>query len=223
MPRRLVVVIAVLALGGSCAWGQSSQTNRKNPGKAKNDLSLGLRFAPIPEVLLVHVPQLPKKYGLLVEQVKSDSPAQRAGLKRNDILLSYNGKDLKSGAQFAALVRADKGTRKVPLVVLRHGKQMTLGVNLARLSKPEEDRPVNTARGYAKGGKPPRLSVEATMLDNGKMKVCFEYRQEGKAKLKKVTYSGSLDEIEAQVRQLPTSIQDLARVALGRLRNRKYK
>jgi membrane-associated protease RseP (regulator of RpoE activity) len=221
MVRCALALASVLALGLSCAWPQSSQGVKSAP--AKKEALFGLSFLPVPEVVYDHVPRLPRGLGVLVEQVRADSPAEQAGLKRHDILLGYNGKDIKDADQFSRLVQGEKPDRKVPLVLIRGGKEMTLDVSLAALGKAADPEPVRYFQEAAKNGRPPAVNCEATVIGGGKMKVTFEYYPEGKSKLVQVTYSGSLKEIEAQVKNLPMPVQDLALVALKRLRDRKYR
>ncbi|MFO7724512.1 MAG: PDZ domain-containing protein, partial [Oceanipulchritudo sp.] len=51
---------------------------------------LGVVIEPVPEVLRDYV-DLPDGVGLLLRRIASDSPAERGGLKDNDILLSFDG------------------------------------------------------------------------------------------------------------------------------------
>jgi hypothetical protein len=228
MVRSLFALVLVAILGPTCAWAQSqSGARRGSPDSASvrvnKEAFLGLRFALVPDVLYDHLPKLTRGAGLVVETIKADSPAEQAGLKRHDILLSYNGKDIKDGEQFANLLRSDRAERKAALVLLRGGKELTLDVGLAQLARVADNKTTRNGRGSAKKGQPPAVSCEATPIGGGKMEVTFEYYPEGKGKLLRVKYSGSLEEIAVQVRQLPMPVQDLARVALDRLRARKYR
>jgi serine protease Do len=216
MVRCLLCLAVGFLLVSRDAGAQSSP--RSTPGNVKPDTFLGLKLASVPEILYDHLPRLSRGVGIVVEQVKSKSPAAQAGLKRSDILLSYDGKDLKDTAQFARLVRSGKAEHKAPLVLLRGGEKVTLDVALAqayKLADPEY-------RAASKTGKPPSVTVKATMLGGGKMKVTLEYTPDGTNKTKTVDYEGSLDDIETQVKKnLPASVQELAQVALDRLRARK--
>jgi hypothetical protein len=97
---------------------------------------------------------------------------------------------------------------------------MTLEMKLNPAEKNLARTQARDNRGTAKKGRPPEITVKATAIGNGKMEITFEYYPEGKCK--QVTYTGTLDEIEAQARNLPLPVQDFARVALNRLRNRRY-
>ncbi|MGH9397444.1 MAG: PDZ domain-containing protein, partial [Terriglobia bacterium] len=49
--------------------------------------------------------KLPSEYGAIVTQVAPDSPAAKAGLKVNDVILEFGGMRVWSAAQLAQLVR----------------------------------------------------------------------------------------------------------------------
>jgi membrane-associated protease RseP (regulator of RpoE activity) len=216
-----LVLVPVLSL---CALAQSS--SRIATARTKNEAFHGLRLVVVPDVLYAHVANLPKGQGLLVKQVTPESPAAQAGLKIHDIVLTIGGKDIKDGDHFATLIRKHKPTkaeRKVPVVLLRGGKEVTLEVGLTVLHQMVETDPGTNSRGYAKTGKPPTVSCKATALGGERLQVTFEYYPVGNGKLKRNTFSGSLDEIEAKVQDLPMPVQDLARVALKRLRAQKDK
>jgi membrane-associated protease RseP (regulator of RpoE activity) len=223
MVRCPLALLAVFALGLPCASAQSSgSANSIVPSaKVKQENVFGFRLLPLPEALSAHLPGLPPGVGVLVAQVLPDSPAQLAGLKRFDIVLSCDGKQVKDGAQLLQLVRSSRASRKAPLRVIRAGKEMTLLANLVVLQKLSEQANYRRLRGSAKLGRPPALNMTATPLGKDELCVTFEYYPEGNGKLKRNTYRGSLATIEAEVRKLPMPVQDLARVALDRLRNRK--
>jgi membrane-associated protease RseP (regulator of RpoE activity) len=211
----LLALAASVALNSPLTHAQSS--NQTTPGNVKKEPFLGLHFATVPEVLYAQLPTLTRGIGIVVEQVKSKSPAAQAGLKRSDILLSYAGKQIKDSEQFAKLVRSDKADHKTTLVVLRHGEKVSLDVALAQACKLAE----NDSRATSKTGKPPSVAVKATQLQRGKMRVVFEYVPDGQNKTEQKTFKGSLDDIEAKLKELPPSVRDLAKVALDQLRARK--
>jgi hypothetical protein len=85
---------------------------------------LGVVIESVPDALAAHLSSdvLPKDTGLLVAQVADDSPAAKAGLKKNDILVSYGDEKLHSGEQLTKLVRDDKAGHEVTLGVVHAGK-----------------------------------------------------------------------------------------------------
>jgi Do/DeqQ family serine protease len=73
---------------------------------------------------------LDKTAGALVNQVLAGSPAEKAGVKRGDVLLTYNGKPVRGVRELQLLVASTPAGSKVELVVLRQGKQLTLPVTI---------------------------------------------------------------------------------------------
>jgi hypothetical protein len=92
-----------------------------------------------PGEALVEQLGLPKGEGLVVGRVREGSPAARAGLKTNDILLQLGGKAVPSDAeQFRELVQGLKPNTPVDAVVLRKGKRETLkGLTIPEAPRPE--------------------------------------------------------------------------------------
>ena len=69
--------------------------------------------------------------GLLVYWVKPGSLAERSGVQASDVLVSFNGTQIRGPASsFKHYTKAVPPDRSVELVVLRKGKQIKLTVNL---------------------------------------------------------------------------------------------
>ena len=69
---------------------------------------------------------------LSVVQVSPNSPAQKAGLRHDDVLKKLDDQILVNPEQFVELVRSKKIGEEVTLSILRNGKQKTLKVKLGR-------------------------------------------------------------------------------------------
>ena len=67
----------------------------------------------------------PKDAGVLVESVQDDSPAEKAGLKVGDVVLSADGKDVKSSADLRNALREKKEGDSVRIEVLRGRSRQT--------------------------------------------------------------------------------------------------
>ena len=67
--------------------------------------------------------------------VASDSPAEKAGVMNGDLLLSFDGIEVTGVDHLHRLLNADNIGRIVPLVVLRHGKVVTLDASLTARAK----------------------------------------------------------------------------------------
>jgi len=168
---------------------------------------------------------LPRGQGVVVTHVLPDSPAAKAGLRRHDILLSYDDQKIRDCETFARLIQADKPERKVRLNFLRGGKSMeaeatlTLGtiLRIAQSSKPNSGTE-STNRGSAKCGSPPAVSISATPLESGRLKLTVEYYPDNTGRLKTVNYEGTLEEIQTGLQSLPPKVCNYSRIAVERLR-----
>jgi Do/DeqQ family serine protease len=68
--------------------------------------------------------------GVLISNVIKDSPAEHAGLKRNDVIVEFDGKAVTDMQKFRIKVADTDVGRRVPMVVLRDGKRVELSITL---------------------------------------------------------------------------------------------
>jgi serine protease Do len=66
--------------------------------------------------------------GAVVDEVQSDSPAARAGMKAGDVIVSFDGEKIRSARQFARLVEETPDGREVEATVIRAGERVNLKV-----------------------------------------------------------------------------------------------
>ncbi len=78
----------------------------------------------------VHSMKLPGVYGAIVSRVVSGSPAAKAGLEVNDVILEFGGMRVWSADQLAQLLRETPPGRTVALQVSRAGKKKNLQVTI---------------------------------------------------------------------------------------------
>ena len=71
--------------------------------------------------------------GVIVTEVRSNTPAAKAGLKLGDVIIAFAGKTVSNPRQLQGLVEMCKVGSSEPLTILRDGKQMTLNVNCGEL------------------------------------------------------------------------------------------
>lgn len=224
MTRGMVALLAGALLTASpvCAQETPEPTRTEKKGTY-----LGALFGPVPEALRDHLPQLPASQGVLITHILPDSPAAKADLRRHDVIYQYGDKKIRDCEHLATLIHDDRPKHKVKLGLLRGGRSMTLEVTLglgpvlkvARKARPgdKDDDPV--AKAIAKPKGPAAVSVAATPLERGQMKVTIEYFDTSRGRLRTVTCQGENDEIDKEVKkQLPLREQGLVHLALQRIR-----
>jgi serine protease Do len=71
--------------------------------------------------------------GILVAQVTGDSPAQKAGLKVGDVIVSYQGKPVKDIGNFRNRVSLTAPGSRESLVIIRDGERREINVTIGKL------------------------------------------------------------------------------------------
>lgn len=74
---------------------------------------------------------LKREYGARIEDVSDDSPAQKAGLQADDVIVGWNGSQVESAAQLRRLVTETPAGREVKLEVIRDKKNRDVTVKIA--------------------------------------------------------------------------------------------
>ena len=96
---------------------------------------LGIQFGPVPEAMAKH---LKAEGGLIVLNVVKKSPADRAGLQQNDVLIALDGKSIKDSdvRNFMDRLKKYKAGDEVELRILRDGADKVVTVTLG--SRPKD-------------------------------------------------------------------------------------
>jgi serine protease Do len=74
-----------------------------------------------------------KPTGALVTRILPNSPAQKAGLRVGDIILSYDGREVPTSAALPPMVGQTETGKKVELKIMREGNQITQDLTIGRL------------------------------------------------------------------------------------------
>jgi len=64
--------------------------------------------------------------GVVVDEVVADSPAEKGGLKKGDVIVEFDGEKVRGSRQFSRLVQETPSGRKVQANVMRDGQRVTL-------------------------------------------------------------------------------------------------
>ncbi len=76
---------------------------------------------------------LDRPRGALVAQVSPDSPAEKAGLKEGDVIITFDGKDIPTSSDLPHVVGLIAPGSKVPVELVRERKRKTLRVEVGGL------------------------------------------------------------------------------------------
>ncbi|MCK5503973.1 MAG: DegQ family serine endoprotease [Thermodesulfovibrionia bacterium] len=74
---------------------------------------------------------LDKSFGALVTDIFDSSPAEKAGLKRGDVILEVNGNKIKNVETLRNMVAQSKVGNKIKLKILRDGKELSINATVA--------------------------------------------------------------------------------------------
>ena len=128
MTMRILLAILWLTLATALCPSQTGSSARNDD----KGTYLGVLFAPPSEEQYKRWEQLPRGQGVRVTRVLADSPAAKAGLQRDDLVLEYNGQKVKDCLHFANLIIGDKPNQQVKLTFLRDGKENTVEATLTQ-------------------------------------------------------------------------------------------
>jgi serine protease Do len=100
---------------------------------------MGVEIAEVDEVIANQF-GLSKQAGALVNKVLPDSPADKAGIRRGDIILEFGGKKIQKVQELQDLVSATPPGKNVPLKIFREGDEKTLTLKTAAMPKEGDEK-----------------------------------------------------------------------------------
>jgi membrane-associated protease RseP (regulator of RpoE activity) len=122
-----VLTVAVLAGGVMPAPVQAEPEEHAvvfaGPGR------LGVGISDVTAARLAEL-KLASETGAVIDEVEADSPAAKAGLQKNDVILAFAGERVRSAAQLRRLVQETPAGRKVSMEISRGGQTRTMEVTL---------------------------------------------------------------------------------------------
>jgi hypothetical protein len=107
---------------------------------------LGVAIEPLHPSMWSHLRELfEREQGVLVTQVAEGSPAEVAGLQRDDILLTFDDQKIYSPDQLARLVRAEQPGHEVTLGIVRQSKREEVKVTIGESMLPADSSHAESA------------------------------------------------------------------------------
>lgn len=98
--------------------------------------------------------------GVIVASVQEESPASQAGLEQGDVIIRFDGKEIKNVDRFRQMVAETKVGAKVELVVIRNKKEIKLKATIGEL--PED----SVAKGEPSREEKPWLGIKRVIAVN---------------------------------------------------------
>ncbi len=98
------------------------------------------------------------KKGVLVSDVVDDSPAQKAGMKRGDVIVRFHGEKVENSTQLREMVVSTPPGEEISLLLVRDGEEKSVKVTIGKKPK------------YSRIGKEERLWQNFPFPDLSKLK-----------------------------------------------------
>jgi serine protease Do len=76
--------------------------------------------------------KIKEPHGSLVSAVNSEGPAEAAGIRRGDVIVSFGGKDIKDASSLPPIVADTPPGKTVDVAVIRNGKEMHLKLTVGQ-------------------------------------------------------------------------------------------
>jgi serine protease Do len=118
---------------------------------------LGVRIQPVTDEIADSLNIKPAR-GALVAGVDDKGPAKPAGIEPGDVIVKFDGKDIKEMRDLPRVVADTPVGKQTAVVVIRKGKEETKSVTLGRLEDGEK-----TAAADPKSGAPDKPVVKKTL------------------------------------------------------------
>ena len=102
---------------------------------------LGVRIQPVTDEIAESLNIKPAR-GALIAGIDDKGPAKPAGLETGDVVVKFDGKDVKEPKDLSRIVAHTTVGKAVDVLIIRKGKEETKKVTLGRL---EDDKPVQAS------------------------------------------------------------------------------
>ena len=101
---------------------------------------LGVRIQPVTDEIADSLSIKPAR-GALIAGVDDKGPAKPAGIEPGDVVVKFDGKDIKEPKDLSRIVADTAVGKEVEVIVIRKGEEQTLKVTLGRLEDTDKPQP----------------------------------------------------------------------------------
>jgi serine protease Do len=127
---------------------------------------IGVQIQPVTNEIADSL-SLKNAHGALVAEPQSGSPAQKAGIKAGDVIVSVNGESVADARNLARRISALAPGTSVKLGIIRGGKEDTLTLTLGELPRDRQARVDTEERTAPRGVEVPKLGLSLAPARNG--------------------------------------------------------
>jgi membrane-associated protease RseP (regulator of RpoE activity) len=225
------VILAILGTAGYCLAAEpaaNEENQHKTPATASSSES-GQQMRPFLGIGLERVsPEMSSRIanlvsdgsGVMVAEVAEGSPAAKAGLKADDVIVKYDDQRLYAPEQFVKLVQNDKPNREIKLRVIHDDKAENLEVTLGeRAAEHLAHNPANANGRQTRTAAKPETSgqnedqlesfdeLTLTRVDKNNFKAEIKYRDKN-GKVETHNFQGTREQLRKDItgeKSLPSS------------------
>lgn len=177
-PTALALLASAGLLTGILAAGDDGKT-----------AYLGVATAPVDEVVAAQL-DLPESVGAAVKIVVPESPAESAGIAKNDIVFEFEGEAVTSPQHLSELVRKKAPGDEVSVAVIQRGDKNDLTVTLG-------ERPDHLPEAENAAGEDAPPGIQLELGDVGELKFDIQPLLRG----------GNADELKKQMEKMRAQMQ----------------
>lgn len=125
--KKILLTIAMILF-----WADTGLAADADPNYAHPYIGVMLDATPLPDLLVKHLNLAPGQ-GIRIANIHRNSPADKTGLERDDIIIGFQGKDVDDRQQFVDNVRKAGIGTEVSLEIIHLGKRKTVTLKLEDL------------------------------------------------------------------------------------------
>jgi len=148
---------------------------------------LGVRIQQVTDEIAESLSIKPAR-GALIAGVDDKGPAKPAGIEPGDVVVKFDGKDIKDPKDLSRVVADTAVGKEVDVVVIRKGQEETRKVTLGRLEDPDKAQPASVKTKEEPAEKP--VTQKALGLDLATLSKDLRSRYKIKDSVKGVVITG---------------------------------